>query len=72
MAGKLLPFPSASFPLAPRRPEPLRPTTAKHENTIRGLAEEAAKEQEIISRCDLMLSMDTERQAPALSERGQE
>ena len=22
MAGKLLPFPSASFPLAPRRPEP--------------------------------------------------
>lgn len=57
---------------AHRRHEHLRATIDKHEKTIRDLAEEAAKEQEIISRCDLMLTMDTERQAPVLSERGQE
>ena len=57
---------------AHRRHEHLRATIDKHEKTIRDLAEEAAKEQEIISRCDLMLTMDTERQALVLSERGRE
>lgn len=57
---------------AHRRHEHLRATIERHEKTIRDLTEEAAKEMEIIQRCDLMLDLDAPRQAPVLEQRDAE
>ncbi len=48
--------------------EKLRGQIEAHEKHIRTLTEEAAKEMDIITRCDLILG-DVPRQAPVLEQR---